>query len=242
MLTRVSEVETRIAAHDGRQPPRSETTATSFVTLTEDLKSVWGAPTADARLKKRIVRTLIEEVVADIDAEAGEITLLIHWSGGVHSELRLPRRRRGQRNATSQDIVAAVQLLVRIASDDLIAGILNRNRLTTGHGNRWSRERVTALRSHHKIPVHRPPHDGNSEWLNLTKAAAYLQVSAKTLRLAAERGDICGVHPLPDGPWLFDRRVLDAPETKSVIERARQHAKDPAGPACKQQNLFASMT
>ena len=75
-----------------------------------------------------------------------------------------PRRRRGQRNATSQDIVAAVRLLVRIASDDLIAGILNRNKLTTGNGNRWTRERVTALRSHHKIPVHRPPQDGNIQW------------------------------------------------------------------------------
>ena len=67
---------------------------------------------------------LIEEVIADIDAEAGEIILLVHWAGGVHAELRLPRRRRGQRNSTPQDIVAAVRLLARIASDDLIAGIL----------------------------------------------------------------------------------------------------------------------
>jgi hypothetical protein len=241
-LMRVTEVEARITAHDRQQPPRSETTAASFATLTEDLKSVWAAPTADARLKKRIVRMLIEQVVADIDAEAGEIILLVHWAGGVHSELRLPRRRRGQRNATSQDIVAAVRLLVRIASDDLIAGILNRNKLTTGNGNRWTRERVAALRSHHKIPVYRASQDGNNQWLNLTKAAAYLQVSAKTLRLAAERGDICGVHPLLDGPWLFDRMVLDATETRAVIEHGRQHAKDPTGPALEQQNLFASVT
>ena len=102
---------------------------------------------------------MIQEVVADIDAEAGEIVLLIHWMGGVHTELRLPRRRRGQRNSTSPDIIAAVRQLVLIANDDLIAGILNRNGLTTGHGNRWTRERVTALRSHHKIPVHRPAED-----------------------------------------------------------------------------------
>jgi DNA invertase Pin-like site-specific DNA recombinase len=241
-LTRVSEFEARIAAHDRRQPPRSAATATSFATLAGDLKSVWAAPTTDTRLKKRIVRMLIQEVIADVDAEAGEIILLIHWAGGVHSELRLPRRRRGQRNATSQDIVAAVRLLVRIASDDLIAGILNRNKLTTGNGNRWTRERVAALRSHHKIPVHRPPQDGNIQWFNLTKAAAYIQVSAKTLRLAAERGDICGMHPLPDGPWLFDRAVLEMPETKIIIQHARQHAKPPAGPALEQQSLFASMT
>jgi hypothetical protein len=39
---------------------------------------------------------------------------------------------------------------VLIANDDLIAGLLNRNKLTTGHGNRWTRERVTSLRSHHR--------------------------------------------------------------------------------------------
>ena len=74
------------------------------------------------------------------------------------------------------------------------------------------------------------------------KAAAYLQVNAKTLRMAAERGDINGIHPLPDGPWLFDRADLDALETKSVVQRARQDASDPTGSMLKQQNLFPSIT
>ena len=52
------------------------------------------------------------------------------------------------------EIIEAVRLAVRIANDDLIAGLLNRNGLTTGHRNRCTRERVTALRSHHKIPVY----------------------------------------------------------------------------------------
>jgi hypothetical protein len=69
---------------------------------------------------------LIRKVIADIDAEAAEIVLVIHWMGGVHTELRLPRRRKGQRNSTAPDIVAAVRQLVLIANDDLIAGTLNR--------------------------------------------------------------------------------------------------------------------
>jgi hypothetical protein len=40
-------------------------------------------------------------------------------------------------------VIAAVRQLVLIANDDLIAGILNRNGLATGYGNRWTRERVT---------------------------------------------------------------------------------------------------
>ena len=64
-------------------------------------------PSTDARLKKRIVRTVIHEVIADIDPEASEIVLVVHWVGGVHSEIRLPRRRRGQRNSTSADVITA---------------------------------------------------------------------------------------------------------------------------------------
>ena len=109
------------------------------------------------------MRTVILEVVANIDDNASEIVLLIHWIGGVHTELRLAKRRPGQRNSTAPEIIAAVRQLVLIASDDLIAGTLNRNGLLTGHGNRWTRERVTALRSHHKIPVFRPAPDGMAQ-------------------------------------------------------------------------------
>ena len=37
---------------------------------------------------------MIHEVITDIDAEAAEIVLLVHWIGRVHSEVRLPKRRR----------------------------------------------------------------------------------------------------------------------------------------------------
>ena len=90
----------------------------------------------------------------------GEIVLVIHWIGGIRTELRLPRRRRGQRKSASPNLISAIRQLVLIANDDLLAGILNRNGLTTGRGNRWTRERVTALRSYHKIPVYRPQTEG----------------------------------------------------------------------------------
>ena len=240
-LTRVSEMEARIAAHDRAAPPRSGLSAASFVTLADDLQTVWQAPTTDARLKKRIVRAVIKEVVADVDAAAGEIILFLHWMGGIHTELRLPRRRRGQRDSTSQDIVTAVRQLVSIANDELIAGILNRNKLTTGRGNRWTRERVTALRSHHKIPVYCPAEQGQEPWLNLSKAAAYLQISSRTLRLAAEGGEIDALHPLPDGPWILSRALLDSTAAKALVHRARNRAKHPSGPHPDQQNLFSSM-
>ena len=240
-LARVAEVEAKIAAHDAATVPSTVDPA-SFAMLAADLKSIWTDPTTDARLKKRIVRTVIHEVIADIDTDAAEIVLLIHWVGGVHTEIRLPRRRRGQRTSTSADVIAAVRQLVLIANDDLIAGILNRNGLVTGYGNRWTRERVTSLRSHHDIAVYKPAADGIEPWLNLNNAARLLQVAPKTLRVAAEAGEIEVLHPLPDGPWIFSRAVLSTAPARAITERARQNPRHPAGSHPDQQSLFSSMT
>jgi len=241
-LLQVAEIEAKIVQHDAAITPRRETPLPSLASLADNLSTVWSAPTTDARLKKRIVRTVIEEVIADIDADAGEIVLIIHWVGGAHTQLRLPRRRRGQRNSTRPDIIDAVRQLVLIANDDLIAGLLNRNKLTTGHGNRWTRERVTALRSHHKIPVHRSAENGIEPWLNLTRAAAHLAINPKTLRIAAENAEIEALHPLPEGPWLFSRAALDGSAAQALVERARRGPKYPTGPRPLQQDLLSSIT
>ena len=98
-----------------------------------------------------------------------------------------------------------------------------------------------ALRSHHKIPVYCPAEQGQEPWLNLSKAAAYLRISSRTLRLAAECREIDALHPLPDGPWILSRAVLDSTVAKALVHRARNRAKHPAGPHPDQQNLFPSM-
>src|SRR5438270_2624706 len=220
-LARVAEVEGKIAMHEAAQTgPVAD--PVSLATLGADLKTVWTAPSIDARLKKRIIRTVIHEVIADIDQEAAEIVLVVHWVGGIHSEIRLPRRRRGQRNSTSADVIATVRQLALIANDDLIAGTLNRNGLVTGNGNRWTRERVTSLRSHHRISVYKPADDGIEPWLNLSKAARILHVAPRTIRLAAEAHEIEAIHPLPDGPWIFSRSSLITTAARSIAERARQ--------------------
>ena len=172
-LQRVHEIEGRIDQHLQGQQQIVAPTREEFEDLAADLEAVWNGPHADVRLKKRLVRTLIHEVVVDVDAEAGEIILVIHWKGGVHTELRLPRRRRGQnRTHTSPEIVEAVRTLARICSDDLLANALNRSGLLTGRGNRWTRERVTALRTHHDIPCYDRDRRESEGWMNLTEAVA----------------------------------------------------------------------
>ena len=241
-LTHIQEIENKIAHHDTVNPTGTALPVEDLTALGTDLERVWFAPMTDARLKKRIIRTVIREVMADLDDDASEIVLLVHWMGGAHTELRLPKRRRGQRNATSADIVEAVRQLARIASDDVIAGVLNRNGLVTGNGNRWTRERITALRSYRKIPVFNPDPGGLDLWLNLSGAAKLLGVAPKTLRLAAEAGEIEANHPLTDGPWVFERTELSKTAAQQLRKRAQKNPKHPAVSHPDQQNLFSSTT
>ena len=220
-LEKVQQLEIRIAdAMRGRQVARG--TREEFETLARDLEAVWGHAETDARLKNRIARTLIEEVVVDVDSEAGEIIAIVHWKGGVHTEVHVARQRRGYSRAhTPKKIVDAVRVLVRICSDDTIAGALTRSGLVTGMGNRWTRERVTSLRSHHDIACYSAERRKAEGWLTLTEAADQLQMSSITLRLAIERGEIEAEHPLPNGPWVINRRALQTEKAVRFLQRFR---------------------
>jgi DNA invertase Pin-like site-specific DNA recombinase len=242
-LHRVQELEARIASHTaGRGPEQPPPTREAFAELATRLEAIWHDPGTDVRLKKRIVRTLLQEVLVDVDSTAGMITLVLHWAGGVHTELRVPRRRRGQHsNQTPPAIVDAIASLARICPDKLIAGILNRNGLQTGQGNRWTQERVTALRSHHQIACYNRETRVAQGWLNLTEAAAVVGLSPRTLRLAVERGESPAEHPLPEGPWIFQQTTLGTDAVKALVQRA-QHGKPPAIPLDRQRAFAFSGT
>lgn len=242
-LERVREIEQRIAQHAGTLKEEPAPTVEEFSALAERLEALWQHADTDARLKKRIVRSLIHEVVVDVDAAASEIVLVIHWKGGLHTEVRVPRRRRGQNTThTARETVDAVRALARICPDAFIANVLNRNGRRTGRGNFWTRERVTALRSHHDIPVYCAQQRAREGWLNLNEAARVVGVTARTLRLAVERGELGAEHPLPDGPWIFNRDALEANAVAELVARARSRHRGPAIPAEEQSVLDLSMT
>jgi DNA invertase Pin-like site-specific DNA recombinase len=242
-LARLREIEQRLAHHDHTLRAEPAPCLADFTALAKRLEALWAHPETDQRLKKRVVRALIQEIVVDVDAVAAEVVLVIHWIGGVHTELRVPRRRRGQNSThTAPDTLDAVRRLARICSDTLIANVLNRNGRRTGRGNSWTRERVTALRSHHTIPMYTPERRAADGWLNLTQAARLVGVSPRTLRLAVEQGELHAEHPLPDGPWVFRRDQLTTDAARLIATRAARRSRRPAIPTENQPTLDLSTT
>ena len=242
-LQRVHAIERQVAErmHDQSAvmaPPRQE-----LEELANKLQTIWESPDVDMRLKKRIVRTLIKEIIVDVDNDACEVIVIIHWNGGVHTEVRLPRRRRGQNSSQApKEVIEAVRELSHICSDKTIAGVLNRNGLVTGRGNRWTREHVTALRTYHQILCYSADVHGAAGWVNLTQAAHILNLSPKTLRLAVERGEIEARHPLPDGPWVINQRALQTQAAADLVQRVTCGKQAPAISDDKQEKLQFSST
>jgi hypothetical protein len=227
-MQKVQALECRVEQErQGRNAPISM--ANAFQELAKDVAGVWDDPRTDVRLKKRILRTLIEEIIADVDAPTSEIVLIVHWKGGVHTELRVQRRRPGQkRDNVPVNVIDAVKVLACICSDDRIAAWLTRNDLHTSGGNCWTRQHVTGLRHRHDIPVYDAERQNVEGWLNLTQAAAYLRIDRVTLRVAVEAGQITAVRPLPVGPWVLKRDDLDSPKAQAIADRVHQRQRSPA--------------
>jgi len=242
-LQRVQDVEQKIDQHHRQQATLVRLTKEDFERLAVDLESVWNSANTDARLKKRIVRTLIHEVIADVDRDRGALILTIHWKGGIHTELQLRHRRRGQNGAqASKDLVQSVRILARVCSDATIAGILTRSGLQTGRGNRWIKERVTSLRSHYEIPRHTAERQKAEGWMNVTQAADFLHINSATLRMALEREEIHAEHPFPGGPWIINRSILEAENAQQLVARVHRRERIPATAITAQATLDLSGT
>jgi hypothetical protein len=184
-----------------------------------------------------------DEIVVDVDEQNSEVVLLIHWKGGIHTPLRLPRRRRGQSNGqTSKDIIEAVRSLARICNDQMIAGVLNRGKLLTGHGNFWSRALITSLRHRNGIDCHDAQRQTEQGWINLSQAAQLLGTTRNTLREAIERGQIAAERPIACGPWILNRQSLQSEGAQQFIERVRSSQAYPATVNSKQCSLDLSIT
>jgi hypothetical protein len=243
-LCHLKSLENRIAEEESMQAAVTTPSLEEFLCLAENLRTVWNDTKTSVRLKKRILRTLIHEVIVDTDSTAGEIAFTIHWHGGVHTTGSVKRRRQGQNSLhTSTNIVDAVRILSRICPDQVIAAMLNRNRLQTGKGNRWTQQRVTSLRAKRKMPSYSQEIQEAEGWMTLTQASKYLKISPSTLRKAAEREIIAVEHPLPDGPWIFCRRDLESEAATKLVERTRRRTKrQGAARSPGQQNLVFPAT
>ncbi len=215
---RVEELERRLTA-EHEEVQRRAPSLEELSELAHDLVSVWHADTTDMSLKKRIVRTLVQEVIVDLATGSRDVVVVVHWKGGVHTEYRVQRRRQGETGkTTSKTIVDAVRLLARVLPDRAIAVFLARNGLRTPFGKTWTTDRVRALRSGYDIPVYSAQIHKHEGWMTLEQAAEVVGVSPTTVRRAIDRGALEAEHPLRISPWIIRLDAIDRFRQNRLID------------------------
>jgi DNA invertase Pin-like site-specific DNA recombinase len=197
-----------------------------LLSLAQDVPAIWNSPSTDLRLKQRIVRIVIEEIVADVDEEKREVVLLIHWAGGRHSELRVKKRKTGQhRWCTCLEAVEIVRQMAGRFTDELIAATLNRLELKTGVGNTWTKERVYSLRHHHHLPGF-DPNRPQSE-VSLEEAAQRLLVSPASVRRMINETILPARQVVPYAPWEIPLAALHSATVQHEVTRIKNRVRVP---------------
>ena len=72
-------------------PALGDADARAIRALGEHFASVWNDARCPMTLKKRIARTLIEEIMVDLDENAQELRMVVHWHGGCHTAFTMPK-------------------------------------------------------------------------------------------------------------------------------------------------------
>src|SRR5437764_26010 len=88
-LVHLAEAEARLQAEQKAPAPLTEAQQQRLLALGSDLHALWNDPAAPVELKKRILRTVIHEMVVDVNHASGHIELRIHWAGGVHTRVHV---------------------------------------------------------------------------------------------------------------------------------------------------------
>ncbi len=186
-LTQVAEAEARLATLEGQPPTLSEEQHDALLTLSHDLATVWHHPAASEALKKRILRTVLHEIMIHTTQEPPEHVLHLHWHGGVHTEVRVARNTAGKHGrATDRDVIEVIRELSKVCRDLTIAATLNRLGYRTGTGKTWRAHSVACVRYQYRLPNFTKGHD----WLTLTQAAQQLGVSATVVQRCIAQGTL----------------------------------------------------
>jgi DNA invertase Pin-like site-specific DNA recombinase len=197
-----------------------------LLALADDLGTLWSDPATDMATKKRLVRTVLEEIIVDVDHEHGKVDVVLHWVGGCHTRLQVTKPRTGEhRFRTDRDVIDLVRELAQIVSDQEIAGILNRLRLRTGKGNTWTETRVRSMRQAHEISGYAARGRPERTWVTADEAAAELAISAHSVRRLIRDGVLPARQIITYAPWMIERSALAAPEVQraAVALKERQY-------------------
>ena len=211
----------------------SEEDRQRLLALGSDLERAWNSAGATPATRKRIIRTLINEIVVCVSDQT--LDLVVHWHGGDHTALKVKKNRTGQhRWSAAADVVDLVRSLARQMPDKHIAAVLNRAGKSTGKGNSWTRGRVCSLRNQQTIEPYREGERAERGEVTLDEAAKVLNVSASTVRRLIEDGTLPAQQLCKGAPWVIRSSDLERTEVSQAAQARRLRCPSSGNPHQKE--------
>jgi DNA invertase Pin-like site-specific DNA recombinase len=216
-LERVADLEERIARHDIAAALRPKVDREALMVLARDLPSAWNAPGTDMRTKQRIAHILIHEVLIDLDDATHEAVVTIHWSGGRHTELRVPRVRCGRYPEDRHP--SPVEVIRKLGGrwpDREVAVTMNRMRCKPADGKAWTTVRVRELRERLGIAPFDPAAE-RVETISVDETANRLGVCVGSVQRLIRDGVLPATQLLPSAPWQVPVAALESETVKTGV-------------------------
>lgn len=170
-------------------PARSRQVAEgTFAGLAGRLRAVWEDRATSWSDRKRLLATVLEEVVLTADRKVHRLHVLLRWRGGWTDERELPLRPPLQAVRTEASTLALIRRLAQWHTDRALAEELNRRGLQTATGLTFTVRRVRSLRERYGIPARGKPKDADSPTVSVAVAAGELGVSVSSLYRWIDQG------------------------------------------------------
>lgn len=192
--------------------------------LGDHFADVWNSERCPVDLKKKIVRTVIQEVIVNLDDETQWLSFTIHWKGGVHTRFEMEKPQVGAVHRTSADDLEIIRRLAVRYGDKDIARVLSRLGRRTGKGRRWNQQSVKTARRNYSIPG-RKETIPDPEILTLGQVVKYCKVSKTAIKRLVHSGLLNNEQEIPWAPWEIRRSDLDSDPVRGIIEHLRQTGK-----------------
>ena len=223
-LEELEKMRERVKQLDEQTPALNEEQKAEVLALGERLPHVWDSEHCPSETKKKIIRTVIEEVIVTLDAKNDELRFIIHWKGGTHTEFKMPKPKSGVgRKTSAEDIEVIRRMAVRYGDDD-IARVLNKLGRRTATDKRWNEQRVAAARQRNGIAGQKRTL-ADPEILTQGQAVKYCGVSNQTIQKLVGAGILKMEQVVPWAPWEIKRSDLDSKEVQSILDRVRKTGK-----------------
>jgi DNA invertase Pin-like site-specific DNA recombinase len=223
-LVRVAKLENEISAMVASTPPLSAEEEVEIRELSQDLPRVWNHPRSSLDLKKRIIRAVIKEIVVYLDDQ--QIRLVIHWEGGEHTELEVPKNKSFDAPLrTDVETTRIIAELARIMPDKHIVAFLNRIGETTAKGHTWNPVRLRSFRNNNNIPVYREGERQERQEFTVDEASSKLGIGITKVRRLIQHKILPARQVCPGAPLIISKKDLES----EVIKKAA-HSKLPKRP------------